>query len=136
MKRYTYYLAYETLVNLLKMTCFFVGSYDPLYYSRILPDGYTFIRMSLVGLDILSFNLLAMVILVEPHFLAAFRSFLNLQPQMPLDSQNTEHQLGLLGDEEAFEQGLKDTTELKLFRKNTALVSEHLLNQALQEGNP
>ena len=109
MKRYTIFLIFETFVNLLKMTCFFVGSYDPNYYSATFPDGYSFIRLSLVGLDLSSFTFLALVILLEPFFLANLRKTFKLQES----TEGTEDEgQGLLEPEDLITQGLKDARHL------------------------
>jgi len=46
------YLMLETFTNLLKLTLYFVGSYDPNYFSVNIIDGYSFVRYSMIALDL------------------------------------------------------------------------------------
>lgn len=101
------------------MTCFFAGSYDKNYYSEVFPDGYSFIRMSLVGCDLASFAILGSVILMEPIFLNSFRQFFKLkhQERYKLEEDEEEGKEHLLSPQELLERGIRDTDEYKYFRK-------------------
>jgi hypothetical protein len=119
-KRYTAYLVFDTFVNLLKVTCFFVGSYDPKYYSRTIPDGYSFIRLALVLMDLASFTFLNLAILVEPTFIQAWRAFFNLTSSDRLNTNESnggdDGEMALLFDKQV-EGG-------DLIRRQTAMISD------------
>jgi len=62
-----------SFTSLLKLTLYFVSSNDPNYYSKTIFDGYSFVRYSMIALDLASMTMFSLVILLDPHFITSFR---------------------------------------------------------------
>ena len=69
----------ETFINFIRLTLYLIGSYDPLFFSYSINDGYSNLRYSVIGLDLTSTALLALVMLIEPTFIASFRRFFKMK---------------------------------------------------------
>jgi len=68
-----------SFASLLKLTLYFAASNDINYYSNYLIDGYSFVRYSMIALDLASMTMFSLVILLDPHFIASFRRFFKMK---------------------------------------------------------
>ena len=94
------YLIVETFINFIRLTLYFIGSYDPLYFSYSINDGYSNLRYSVIGLDLTSTALLGIVMLIEPTFISSFRRFFKMKEvEIEIEVQEDVSAFGLQASE-------------------------------------